>query len=149
MPNPPGYAGVFRYSDKYPIAVTPWWEPGNDIRDVAAEIREMLDDALTPTAAEFEAFQNIRCPDYEVRAAVFMLSSPPWTAAADQRWAWILYWEDDSEINVVEHPDQETAVAAFFAHVAFCEAEGKRYDYVVDSRQPRTAMPPGWKPRLP
>jgi hypothetical protein len=151
MTNPPGYTGVFRYSDKYPAAVTRWWHPDDDLEDVAAELRELIDEDLTPTAAEFEAFQNISCPDYEVRAAVFMLSSPPWMTDERQRWAWVLYWEDDNEINVVEHPDRDRAVDAFFAHVAFCEAEGDRdrYDYVVNPRQPRTAMPPGWKPRRP
>jgi hypothetical protein len=37
-------------------------------------------------------------------------------------------------------------VAAFFQHVEFYEAVGERYDYVVEPRRPRTAMPPGWKP---
>ncbi|WP_394622362.1 hypothetical protein JNUCC0626_50365 (plasmid) [Lentzea sp. JNUCC 0626] len=148
MPNPFGYAGVFRYSDQYPKAVEPWWEPDDNLEDVADELRELTYDELTsPTAAEFEAHRDIERSDYRVRAAVFMLPSPPWPVKEGQRWAWILYWEDDSEINVVEHPDRDTAVAAFFAHVAFCEAEGTRYDYVVNPRQPKTAMPPGWKPR--
>jgi hypothetical protein len=147
MPNPPEYVGVFRYSDQYPEAVVPWWEPKDDLEDVAAELRELIDKELTPTAAEFEAFQNTSSPDFEIRAAVFMLPSPPWTAEQNQRWAWILYWEGDSELNVVEYPNRDAAVAAFFKHVAFCERDGRPYDYVVNPREPRTAMPPGWKPQ--
>jgi hypothetical protein len=149
MSNPFGYAGIFRYSDQYPEAVEPWWEPGDELKDVAAELRELIDGEFSTTTpvAEFEAHRNVESSDYRVRAAVFMLPSPPWAMQEGQRWAWILYWEDDSEINVVEHPDRDAAVAAFFAHVAFCEAEGTRYDYVVNPRQPKTAMPPGWKPR--
>jgi hypothetical protein len=151
MSNPPDYAGVFRYSDQYPDAVERWWEPEDDLEDVAAELRELIDDELrvTPTstpAAEFEAHQYIECPDYQVRAAVFMLPSPPWATQENQRWAWVLFWEDDSELNVVEHLNREAAVVAFFRHVAFCEIDGRRYDYVVNPRDPRTAMPPGWKP---
>jgi hypothetical protein len=147
MSNPIGYTGRFRYSDQCPDAVEPWWGPDDDIKDVAAELRELVEGELRPEAVEIEAVQHLKCPDYDVLAAVFMLPSPPWPTDENQHWAWILYWEDDSEINVVEHPDRETALQAFFDHVAFREAEGERYDYVVEPRRPRTAMPPGWKPQ--
>lgn len=145
--NPPGYTGTFRYSDQYPDAVTPWWDPHDDLDDVAAELRELIHKEQTPAATVFEAFQNTGCPDVEVHAAVFMLPSPPWPTKKNQYWTWILYWKDDSGVNVVEHPDKDAAVDAFFKHIAFCEIDGNRYDYVTDPRNPRTAMPPGWKPQ--
>lgn len=159
--NPVGYAGTFRYSDHFPDAVLPWWsdaatdlvDAGGDSDDVLSAISTDLYDEVTreldssESAAEFEAHTSSSCPDVVVRAFVLQLFNPPWapTDKGPQR-AWILFWEDGGEFTIVEHADREHAVKAFFAHVALREKEGDRYDYVVDPRQRRTAMPPGFTP---
>lgn len=144
--NPPGYTGVFRYSDEFPQSVTPWWDAEDDVEDIGGELRYLVDRELTsPRAVVFVAHLDDGCPDYRVRAAVLLLPSPPWPTENNQ--AWVVFWEGDSEVNVVEHPDRDSAVEAFFAHVSLCEAEGEMYDYVVNPQKPQTAMPPHRRPR--
>lgn len=137
----PGSAGLLRFTDATEFTDAPrgpWWPDDVDgFRDA------VLDEADGFCGERvLAAYTANTGPDIRIEAVAVELIDAPWEPEPWTR-AWALIIRNDGELTVIEYTTEAGTTVALLDHVRTREATGDRYDYVVDPRHPRTALPPG------